>query len=109
MLQRFASGVRRHDWFTVVIEVLVVMLGLLLAFQLDRWRDGIAERHQERTYINRLIVDVESDIPDIEYAIALQTLRLKLVDLLMEVVLDPAAATNMVLADGWTAADPKRT
>ena len=94
MLKRFAAGVRRHDWFTVSIEVLVVMLGLLLAFQLDRWREGIAEGRQERTYINRLIVDVESDIPDIEYAIALQTLRLELVDLLMKVVLDPAAASK---------------
>lgn len=94
MLKKFAAGVRRHDWFTVSIEVLVVMLGLLLAFQLDRWREGLAEGRQERTYINRLIVDVESDIPDIEYAIALQTLRLELVDLLMQVVLDPAAASK---------------
>lgn len=94
MFKRFAAGVRRHDWFTVSIEVLVVMLGLLLAFQLDRWREGLAEGRQERTYINRLIVDVESDIPDIEYAIALQTLRLELVDLLMQVVLDPAAASK---------------
>jgi len=94
VLQRFATSVRQHDWFTVSIEVLVVMLGLLLAFQLDRWREGLAEGRQEQTYINRLIVDVESDIPDIEYAIALQTLRLELVDLLMAVVLDPAAASK---------------
>ncbi len=94
MLKKFAAGVRRHDWFTVSIEVLVVMLGLLLAFQLDRWREGLAEGRQEQTYINRLIVDVKSDIPDIEYAIALQTLRLELVDLLMAVVLDPAAASK---------------
>ena len=70
MLKRIASSVRQHDWFTVGVEILVVMIGLLLAFQLDRWREGIAERHQEKTYINRLIADVESDIPSIEYAIA---------------------------------------
>ena len=92
MLKRIASSVRQQDWFTVGIEVLVVMIGLLLAFQLDRWREGIVERQQEQTYINRLIADVENDIPDIEYAIALQSLRLELVDLLMAVSLDPAAA-----------------
>ncbi len=70
------------------------MIGLLLAFQLDRWRESIAERRQEQTYINRLIADVESDIPRIEDAIALQTLRLELVDLLMDVAVDPAAAAK---------------
>jgi hypothetical protein len=94
MLKRIALYVRQHDWFAVGIEVLVVMIGLLLAFQLDGWRESLAERRQEQTYINRLIADVESDIPDIEHAIALQTLRLELVDLLMDVALDPAAASR---------------
>ncbi len=70
------------------------MIGLMLAFQLDRWREGIAERRQEQTYINQLIADVEIDVPAIEYAIALQSLRLELVDLLMDVALDPTAATK---------------
>ncbi|MCH7820642.1 MAG: hypothetical protein IIA07_01385 [Proteobacteria bacterium] len=67
------------------------MIGLLLAFQLDRWRGGISERQQEQTYINGLIANVEADVPNIEYAIALQSLRLELIDLLMNVALDPAA------------------
>lgn len=94
MLKRIVSSVRRQDWLTVGIEILVVMIGLLLAFQLDRWRESIVERQQEKTYINRLIADVETDIPGIEYAIALQSLRLELVDLLMAVTLDPTAATE---------------
>ncbi len=92
MLKRIASSVRQHDWFTVGIEVLVVVLGLMLAFQLDRWRESIAERRHEQTYINRLIADVETDIPGIEYAVALQSLRLELIDLLMDVALDSSAA-----------------
>ena len=94
MLKKIASSVRQHDWFTVGVEVLVVMLGLLLAFQLDRWRESIAERRQEQAYINRLIADVESDIPRIENAIALQSLRLELVDLLMDVAVNPVVATK---------------
>ena len=92
MLKRIASNVRQHDWFAVGVEILVVMIGLLLAFQLDRWRESVVERQQEKIHINRLIADVETDIPTIEYAIALQTLRLELVDLLMDVVQDPTAA-----------------
>lgn len=94
MLKKIAAYVRQHDWFAVGIEVLVVMIGLMLAFQLDRWRESIAERRQEQTYVDRLIADVETDIPAIEYAIALQSLRLELIELLMDVAQDPAAATE---------------
>ncbi len=89
MLKRIASNVRRHDWFAVGIEMFVVMIGLMLAFQLDRWRESIAERRQERSIIDRLIEDVETDVPAIEHAIALQSIRLELVDLLMDVAQDP--------------------
>jgi hypothetical protein len=92
MLRRIAQFVRRHDWFAVGIEILVVMIGLLLAFQLDRWRDSRAEREEERVYIVRLIADLETDIPLIQDAIALQQMRLELTDFLIEVALEPEAA-----------------
>lgn len=94
MLKKIAAYLRQHDWFAVGIEVFVVMIGLMLAFQLDRWRESIAERRQEQTYVDRLIADIETDIPAIEYAIALQSLRLELIELLMDVAQDPAAATE---------------
>ena len=43
MLKRIASNVRRYDWFAVGIEIFVVIIGLMLAFQLDRWRESIDE------------------------------------------------------------------
>ena len=94
MLKRLAAFVRQRDWFAVGIEILVVMVGLMLAFQLDRWREDIAERRQEQTYVNRLIADVEADIPAIQYAIDLQTLRLELVELLIAVARNPAIASE---------------
>lgn len=98
VLKRIAANVRRLDWFAVGVEVLVVMIGLMLAFQLDRWRDSIVDRRQEQSYINGLIADVEIDIPAIEYAIALQSLRLEFIDLLMDVALAPVAASEEPVA-----------
>ena len=92
MLKRITRHIREHDWFAVIIEVVVIIIGLMLAFQLDRWREDRVERQEERTYVNRLVSDIEIDIPAIEYAIELQTLRLGLVDLLIEVVDKPEAA-----------------
>ena len=79
MLKRITRHIREHDWFAVIIEVVVIIIGLMLAFQLDRWREDRVERQEERTYVNRLVSDIEIDIPAIEYAIELQTLRLGLV------------------------------
>jgi hypothetical protein len=93
MLKRIAENVRRHDWFAVGIEIGVVVIGLLLAFQLDDWRGGWVERQQERGYVGRLIADVQTDVPEIEDAIALGRMRLELVDLVIRVATDPPAAS----------------
>ena len=83
LLERVARSVREYEWFAVVVEIFVIILSLMLAFQLDRWREDRADRKQEHVYIDRLIDDIQSDVPDIEYAIEMQSMRLGLVDLLI--------------------------
>jgi len=93
IIRRMALFIRKHDWSAVVVEVVVVIVGLMLAFQLDGWVEQRGERKQETEYIERLISDLEDDIPAIQYAIDLASLRLRLVNLLMDVSSDPAVAT----------------
>ena len=95
VLKQIARYIRDHDWFAVGVEVLVVVIGLLVAFQLDDWRQDWAERRQERDYVGRLISDVQTDVPDIEGAIALGQMRLELVDFLVRVSTEPEAASAM--------------
>jgi hypothetical protein len=92
LITRLAHFLRQHDWFAVFVETFVVIFGLLLAFQLDRWWEARGEQAQEAEYIARLIADIESDIPVIENAIDLASLRKDMADLLMDVAADPAAA-----------------
>ena len=40
-LKRLADHIRRQDWFIVIIELLVVSVGLMMAFQVDRWWEAI--------------------------------------------------------------------
>ena len=56
-LKRLAGHIRKQDWFIVIVELLVVIVGLVMAFQVDRWRDEVAERKLEGVYIQRLIED----------------------------------------------------
>lgn len=91
-IRRLGRGIRRQDWLTVLLEILVVMLGLVAAFQVDRWWEARGNRVHEEAYVLRLISEVEEDIPALEYAIQLADVRLGFGDLLVEVAADPTVA-----------------
>jgi hypothetical protein len=91
-IHRFAQSIRRQDWFAVLIEILVVLVGLVTAFQVDRWWEARGDRMAEATYLSRLISDIEVDIPELEFAIRLAEVRLGFGDLLVKAGADPAAA-----------------
>lgn len=94
IIKRMARYIREHDWFAVLIEIVVVMVGLMLAFQLDGWVEQRGERQKEAEYVQRLISDVEIDVVAIQFAIDIASMRLRLADLLMEVSREPAVAIN---------------
>jgi hypothetical protein len=92
--RRIARYIREHDWFAVLIEIVVVMVGLMLAFQLDGWVEQRGERQKEAEYVQRLISDLETDVAAIQNAVDIASMRLRLADLLMEVSRDPAVAST---------------
>ena len=75
IIRNMARFIREHDWSAVALEIVVVIVGLMLAFQLDGWVEQRGERKQEAEYVERLISDIEADIPAIQYAIDLASLR----------------------------------
>jgi hypothetical protein len=93
-LSRLAERLRRQDWFVIFIEFVIVIVGLVLAFQIDRWREDVAERKLEAVYIQRLTDDIESDLPNLESAIALANLRKEYAELLMAVAENPELASG---------------
>ncbi len=95
MQARIVRRIREHDWFGVSVELVVVVLGILIAFQVDRWREARNERSLEHSYVQRLVADVELDIPRIENSRDLAEHRRDLAELLIASVNDPAP----VLAD----------
>lgn len=62
ILRRLASGLRRQDWTTVFIELLVVVVGLLLGLELNNWAHDLKDRRLIDAYYDQLILDLESDV-----------------------------------------------
>ena len=64
ILRRIAEGVRNQDWFTVVVEVLIVVVGIFLGLQVDDWNEARKERALEHEYLARLAGDIRVDIDE---------------------------------------------
>ena len=58
ILRRLAEGVRQQDWFTVVVEVLIVVVGIFLGLQVDDWNNARKDRIDEQGFITRLHGDL---------------------------------------------------
>ncbi len=93
-IRRLAKRIRGQYWLAVVVELLVVMIGLVAAFQVDRWWEARGDLLDEERYITRLISDLEEDVPALEYAIGLAEVRRGFGDFLADVAADPSSALD---------------
>ena len=59
---RLADTVRRQDWFTVLVEVAIVVLGVVIGFQVTAWGQARADRVKEQVYLNQLATDLRETI-----------------------------------------------
>ena len=58
MLARLATAVRRQDWFTVLVEIAIVVLGVVIGFQVNDWGQRRSDRAKEQTYLRQLASDL---------------------------------------------------
>jgi hypothetical protein len=70
-LERMRSAVRRRDWFGIAIEVLVVTLGVLLAFQIDQWAQDRRQAREERQFLDRMWRETADAIDETEWAMTM--------------------------------------
>ena len=64
-LARLSKRLRAHDWFSACIEVLIVIVGILLALQVSNWNSDRQERALARSYELRLHEELQSDLRNI--------------------------------------------
>ena len=67
-MRRIAIALRNQEWTTILIEFVLVIAGVLIALQLDQWKDALAENAEERRLLLAVLDDVEQDILDLENA-----------------------------------------
>ena len=62
LLRRFTEHVRNQNWFAVVLDLIVVVVGIYIGLQADAWMSTKQDRDLEVEYLERLITDIEESI-----------------------------------------------
>ncbi len=60
ILRRIVDAFRRQDWFTVLVETMIVVLGVFLGLQVNNWNEAQSSRRQEGVLIAQLADDLRS-------------------------------------------------
>lgn len=91
MLRRFRKNLAESNFGLIGLELVVLILGILIAFQIDRWAEEIRERNQEYEYLLRLKEDLQIELQSMDTALEFAISRVADIEFLEEVVANPDA------------------
>ena len=69
ILRRLAESIREQNWFTVLLEVLIVVIGIFVGLQVDDWNRARIEQDEESEYLARLADDLRESIEGTKFDI----------------------------------------
>ena len=92
MFKRTRKNLTESSYGVLVLELVVVIVGILIAFQIDRWAEGRRERNQEHSYLVRLKEDLQLEIQSMNEALQYADSRIAAVLFLEEVIANPSLA-----------------
>lgn len=100
-MNRFRRALGRQDWVATAIELMVVVLGILIALQVDQWAQSRQERILEKTYLQRLKEDLQIEFRRATDAERWAGDRLAAIELLNRLASNPAIAASDPAAVLW--------
>ena len=62
IIRRISENIRRQDWFALLMDLLIVVVGIYLGLQVDAWNTARLDRVTEREYLERLLADLNESI-----------------------------------------------
>jgi len=89
LIRRIIDRIRQQDWAALVSELIIVVVGIFIAIQVDAWWKHRDDLQQEQIYIARLTEDVERDVISIKRSITLAEHRYSLSNLLIAAANEP--------------------
>ena len=60
IFNRFSQAILGQNWFTVVLEIFIVVIGIFLGLQVDDWNESRKDQQQELVYLGKLTDDLST-------------------------------------------------
>lgn len=92
MLKRLRKNLGESNYGSVALELVVLILGILIAFQIDRWAESRRDRELEYDYLVRLKGDLQFEMKSMNAAIQYSDDRIAAVLLLEDASSNPSVA-----------------
>jgi hypothetical protein len=92
LLARTGTRVRTTDWWAVVVEIAVVVLGIIIAFELNEWDQRRQARQEAHQVLNHLSEETAADIAAISTILNAHKQSADNYRLLISAIGDPGAA-----------------
>ena len=76
ILRRLTDAIRKQDWFTVVVETLIVVFGVFIGLQVNNWNAARVAGSDAADLLSRLRIEAEETRAEITVYLALNELIL---------------------------------
>lgn len=90
IIKRLVIGIKNQDWFVVLVEVMIVVVGIFIGLQVDDWNEARKELIIEKSFLERLSQDLKNDIIQINRGRELSLERQAYGDFLYATLKDPS-------------------
>lgn len=87
------------DWRYYVKELLIVVIGILIAFALNNWAQKQSEKSLSRTYMNNLILDLAADTAKMSENIAVLKRNLTYCQAMIPHFFQPLSGRDTLIVD----------
>lgn len=65
LLRRVIGHVKAQNWAAVFLDFMIVVVGILIAFQITNWNAALQDRRDEQRYLAELAVNLEADLTQV--------------------------------------------
>jgi hypothetical protein len=73
ILRRVIGHLRQQEWTAIAIDFVIVVVGVFIGIQVSNWNESRVLRERERTHLEQLLIDLESDRATGERGVAAAT------------------------------------
>jgi len=84
ILHNLTKSIREQNWFTVAVEIIIVVLGVFLGLQVNNWNEWRQNRALEQEYLVRLYEDMEGSLADYAVNYRWDTTRIETQEFVLE-------------------------